>query len=113
MRGLLAGMLLLAAIGAAKAAPTGYPTEALADYVLACMASNGGTPEALRRCSCSIDYIAGKVTYDEYVQAETVLRVQQAPGGDPRITMFRTAPWALAIVDKVRSAQVEADNKCF
>ena len=45
--------------------------------------------------------------------AETVLRVQQAPGGDPRITMFRTAPWALAIVDKVRSAQVEADNKCF
>ena len=40
------------------AAPAGYPTEALADYVLACMASNGETPDAMRRCSCSIDYIA-------------------------------------------------------
>jgi hypothetical protein len=113
MRWLVAGLLLLAGLGAADAAPASYPTEALADYVFGCMASNGQTPDALRRCSCSIDHIASKVTYDEYVQAETVLRVQQAPGGDPRIGMFRTAPWAVAIVDKLRNAQVEADNKCF
>lgn len=113
MRAVLAGVVLLVAAGRADAAPASYPTETLADYVLACMAANGGTPEALSRCSCSIDYIAGKVTYDEYVQAETVLRIQQAPSGDPRIGMYRTAPWAHAMVDKVRSAQVEADNKCF
>ena len=91
------------------AAPAGYPTEALADYVLGCMASNGQTPDALRRCSCSIDYIASQVSYDEYVQAETVLRMQQVPSGDGRIAMFRTAPWAQQMVERLRRAQVEAE----
>lgn len=104
---------LLAAPLAAHAAPAGYPTEALADYVFGCMASNGETQDALRRCACSIDYIAGKLSYDEYVQAETVLRMQQVPGGDDRITMFRTTPWAQGMVDRLRQAQVEAEVKCF
>ena len=99
--------------GAATAAPVGYPTEALADYVFACMATNGETQEALRRCACSIDHIAEKLTYDEYTQAETVLRMQQAPSGDPRMGMFRNAPWAAAMVDRLRTAQVEAEGKCF
>jgi hypothetical protein len=97
----------------AVAAPASYPTEALADYVFGCMASNGQTEDALRRCSCSIDHIAGKLSYDEYVQAETVLRMQQVPGGDDRITMFRTSPWAQQMVDRLREAQVEAEVRCF
>ncbi|MGD9508739.1 MAG: hypothetical protein AB7I59_09765 [Geminicoccaceae bacterium] len=99
--------------GPAVAAPASYPTEALAEYVLACMASNGETPEALRRCSCSIDYIADHVTYDEYVQAETVLRMQQVPSGEGRMAMFRTSPWAKEMVDRMRRAQVEAEYRCF
>ena len=98
---------------AAAAAPASYPTEALADYVFGCMASNGQTQDALRRCSCSIDYIAGKLTYDEYVQAETALRMGQLQSGEDRITMFRTAPWAQAMTEKLRQAQVEAETKCF
>jgi hypothetical protein len=115
MRAVALVVLCLAVWGfrGAAAAPVGYPTEALADYVFGCMASNGQTPDALRRCSCSIDYIATRISYYEYVQAETVLRVQQAPGGDPRIGMYRSSPWAQAIIDKLRNAQVEADNKCF
>ena len=35
-----------------------YPTEARADYVFACMKTNGDTQQALRQCSCSIDVIA-------------------------------------------------------
>ena len=77
------------------------------------MASNGGSPDALHRCSCSIDYIAGQVGYDEYVRAETVLRMQQVPSGDGRIAMFRTAPWAKEMVDRLRRAQVEAEQRCF
>jgi hypothetical protein len=110
--------LSLAAVGLlvstpVVAAPASYPTEALAEYVLACMASNGETPEALRRCSCSIDYIAGHVSYDDYVQAETVLRMQQVPSGDGRMAMFRTSPWAKEMVDRMRRAQVEAEYRCF
>ena len=95
-----------------RAAPADYPTEALADYVFACMATNGQTQEALRRCSCSIDAIAERVSYEDYVQAETVLRLQQVPGGD-RTVMYRTAPWAQAMIDKLREAQVEAELRCF
>ena len=95
------------------AAPASYPTETLADYVFGCMASNGQTQEALRRCSCSIDYIAGKLSYDEYVQAETVIRMSQLQSGEDRITMYRTAPWAQAMADKLRQAQVEAEVRCF
>ena len=103
----------LLASGPSAASPAGYPTELLADYVFGCMATNGQTPDALRRCSCSIDRIGDRITYDEYVQAETILRMQQVPGGDDRIAMYRTAPWATAMVDKLRQAQAEAEARCF
>ena len=111
----LCSLLLALTTGtrAAQAAPAGYPTEAVADYVFGCMATNGQTQEALRRCSCSLDYVASKLSYDEYVQAETVLRMQQVPSGEDRMTMFRTSPWAQQMVDRLRQAQVEAETKCF
>jgi hypothetical protein len=115
-RARLPGLTLVAALAvplSATAAPADYPTQALADYVLACMASNGETPEAMRRCSCSIDYIAGQVAYDDYVEAETVLRMQLVPSGDDRMAMFRTSPWAQQMVEKLRRAQVEAELRCF
>ena len=43
---LLALAATLVSAGSVLAAPASYPTEALADYVLACMASNGDTPDA-------------------------------------------------------------------
>ena len=107
------GAAALAAIAVdAHAAPADYPTETLADYVFACMATNGQSQEALRRCSCSIDAIAEKLPYEEYLKAETVLSLQQAQGGE-RTVMFRAAPWAQAMVDKLRQAQVEAELRCF
>ena len=115
-RGVLLAMLAvgcLAGAGRAHAAPAGYPTETLADYVFGCMATNGQTEDAMRRCSCSIDYIAAQLNYDEYVQAETVLRMQQIPGGDGRAVMFRSSAWAQQMVEKLRRAQVEAEVRCF
>ena len=79
-----AALMILGSEPRAQAAPAGYPTEALADYVFGCMAANGGTQDALHRCSCSIDHVAAKLSYDDYVQAETVLRMQRVPGGRPR-----------------------------
>jgi hypothetical protein len=108
------GALVLASLGPGqpRAAPADYPTEALADYVFGCMATNGQSQDALRRCACSIDAIAAKVSYDDYVKAETVLRMQQVPGGG-RAIMFRTAPWAQEMLDRLRQAQVEAELRCF
>jgi len=103
---------LLAVPAITRAAPADYPTEALARYVLECTAVNGYSPDTLRRCSCSIDEIARRLSYDEFVEAETVLAMRHIPSGRDQVALYR-APWSQEIVDKLRQAQVEADLKCF
>ncbi|WP_346911966.1 hypothetical protein [uncultured Roseibium sp.] len=88
-----------------------YPTEARADYVFGCMATNGRSSDVLRRCACSIDVIASIVPYDKYVEAETVLSLQQV--GGERMSIFRTTAMAKELVASVRRAQAEADILCF
>jgi len=100
-----------ASVSASSAAPIDYPTEALADYVFGCMASNGQTQDSLRRCSCSIDVVASIIPYEKYVQASTVLSLVQRPGEN--IGVFRDAPWTKGVVDDLRRAQAEAEVRCF
>ena len=99
--------------GAADAAAlkNDFPTKTRAEYVFACMSSNGQSEIMLDKCSCSIDTIARVMTYDEYVNAETVLRMRQLSGD--RVDVFRGAEWANQIIDKYRSAQAEAEIHCF
>jgi hypothetical protein len=92
-------------------AATDYPTEALADYVFACMASNGQTQEMLRRCSCSIDVVASIIPYDKYVETSTILSMQQVAGENT--AMFRDVPWTQEMVADLKRAQAEAEIRCF
>lgn len=115
MRSLLTALPLAAAV--VLAAPAGrandYPTEVVADYVLACMAANNNTAEALRQCSCSIDVVASLLSYQDYSMAETVLRMRQVRGGGEKMALFRETPFAKQTVDRLRRAQVEAEVRCF
>jgi hypothetical protein len=104
-------LAVAASISASRAAPLDYPTEALADYVFGCMASNGQTQESLRRCSCSIDVVASIIPYDKYVQASTVLSLTQVPGEN--MSPFRDSLWTKGVVEDLRRAQVEAELRCF
>ena len=88
-----------------------FPTVARADYVFACMKSNGDTREALQNCSCSIDVIATILPYDRYVSAESVLSLSQVPGRFG--VMFRSPEAARAAVNDLRRAQAEAEMRCF
>jgi hypothetical protein len=88
-----------------------YPTQARAEYVFACMASNGQTQQALRQCSCSIDVIASVLPYDKYEQAETVLRMRRTGGGYLGET-FRSG-MANDMVRDVQEAQAEGEIRCF
>ena len=111
-----AGVLLLLALSlsaciAWAADLNDYPTEARADYVLGCMNVNGGTRDALQRCSCSIDVIASILPYDRYVTAETALSLAQVPGRFG--TMFRSPEQPKAAVSDLRRAQAEAEVRCF
>jgi len=99
------------ALSPAPAAADDYPTATRAEYVFACMASNGQTPEVLRKCACSIDAIAERVPYASYEKVETIMAMQQIPGG--RAAYFREAAWAKELLEELRRAQAEANLKCF
>lgn len=88
-----------------------YPTVARAEYVFACMAVNGETRRVLEQCSCSIDQIASVLPYEDYVEAETVLAMQQTSG--ERSTLFRDNAVVREAVAELRRAQAEADVLCF
>lgn len=108
--------LIVAAAGVligAQAHAHDYPTAALADYVFGCMASNGETPQALEKCSCSIDVIASIIPYKEYEAGETVLRMRQVRGGGEKMDLFRDTAVAKDAVDRLRRAQIEAELRCF
>jgi len=100
--------------GAARAAElpaNDYPTAARADYVFGCMQVNGQTRDALERCACSIDVIATLLPYEQYEEAETVMRVRQR--GGKNASMFLSMPMLRAKVDDLKRAQVEAELRCF
>jgi recombinational DNA repair protein (RecF pathway) len=88
-----------------------YPTAARAEFVFACMKTNGETPDALRRCSCSIDIIATLLPYDRYVAAEAVASLTQSHGQAGML--MRSSALAKATLDDLRRAQAEAEIRCF
>jgi hypothetical protein len=109
---LVAAYLASSAEVVAGSVPTNdYPTSARAEYVFACMKTNGDTREALEQCSCSIDVIASLLPYDAYVAAATVASMDQEPGrlgGE-----FRGAAVARDALAQLRRAQAEGEVRCF
>ena len=88
-----------------------YPTPARAEYVFACMKTNGETRQSLEQCSCSIDIIASLIPYDSYVAGETVASMDQEPGQIGG--MFREAEVSKDALANLRRAQAEAEVRCF
>ena len=104
--------LALFATPAAGETLNDYPTAARAEYVFACMKTNGETRDALtRRCSCSIDVIASLIPYDAYVAGETVASLSQDIG--PVGRAFKAELLAKEDLTTLRRAQAEAEVRCF
>src|ERR1700757_2816066 len=104
--------LLLSAAPPAETADNDCPTAARADYVIGCMAANGNTREALLKCSCAIDTIAGLMPYSRYEQAETALSLQAGGGVGGRVGLFRDPPQIKAVIEELHRAQAEANLEC-
>ena len=109
--GAMMPLLTYAGQGSAAAELNDYPTVARADYVFACMKTNGDSRQALEQCSCSIDVIASLLPYARYVDAETVLSLAQVPGVFG--SMFRSSEQAKTAANDLRRAQAEAEVRCF
>ena len=109
-----AALALFLASSAAPLAQEGrqdYPTVAIADYVFGCMATNGQTREALEKCSCSIDVIASLLSYEQFVEAETVARMRLLAG--EKGTLFRAGAEPKEATARLKRAQAEAEVRCF
>lgn len=113
----LVGLFAAAALAGLVASPApaavgdDYSTVDKADYIFACMASNGQTRQSLERCSCSIDTIASILPYKVYEEAETILRMNKIAGQASEV--FRQTGQYRDIVADMRRAQAEAEIKCF
>ena len=117
MRSCTVGLVALSLCAPVLSAPAiaaelnDYPTEARAEFVFACMKTNGETPVALKRCSCSIDVIATILPYDHYERAATFQSLALMTGENG--AMFRESKPAKEARTELRRAQAEADVRCF
>jgi len=108
-------LCLFCAISVANAAEncssSDFPTPAIADYVLGCMAANGNSFESLHQCSCSIDFIKERMSYEEYEQAQTVMQARRDRG--QRGVFYRDANWSKKRVKRLEDLQAESTLRCF
>lgn len=83
----LAGLGLVCTSAFASSQPAhDYPTQARVEYVFDCMHRHGGENyDTLYKCSCSIDYIADHLSYDDYVTLDTYTRGEHAGGERPEV----------------------------
>jgi hypothetical protein len=108
----LAAALLLAP-RAAKSDPPAkhdYPTVARVEYVNQCIGKSGGALAALYQCSCAIDKLAARLSYDEFVEAGTYAKYAALPGEGGGI--FRDSTEAKDRARLYRDLESEARRSC-
>ena len=87
------------------------PTNEKVEYVFACMQGNEDSQAYLVKCSCSIDYIDEQMTYEEYVEAETIMSLRQIYG--EKSLLFKNTPNAIKIYSNMQNILAEAEMECF
>jgi hypothetical protein len=98
------------ALGADDLPVNNYPTLARVEYVQQCIVSHGGRLSNLYQCSCVIDRIADKLTYDDFVEAETFSRYSGLPGEGG--ALFRDSDHARKMAKLYRDTEAEATRSC-
>ena len=89
-----------------------FPTTERVEWVLGCMNASKASPhEMLYKCSCAIDHIASKVTYDQWVDMSTVALGTTIAG--ERGGVMRDMKDGRKIIGSFRELQAEAKHACF
>lgn len=110
---LLLGALALPTVGLAANTPKhNYPTQARVEYVFGCMQQLGGESyDTLYKCSCSIDYIADHLSYDDYITLDTYTRGEHAGGERPEV--LREGKLARGSRAEFAKLKSEAADQCL
>ena len=108
-----AAFLCTLAVLSCAAAAHDYPTVERVLYVEACVRDHPDRnhQEMIYKCSCAIDSIAQRFTYDEFVEGATALYAGQAAG--ERGTMVRESETGRELANAFREVQKEAFQKCL
>lgn len=96
----------------AAAATNDYPTKDRVEYVLGCARDSGiESYESIYKCSCVIDAIATRLTYDQYVEYTTDANALSI--GGERGEQVRAYQHGKDMASKFRTIQAEARKACF
>lgn len=102
--------VLVALVLPGVAAAHDYPTTDRVEYVIECMKDHPGKYEYLYKCSCAIDHIAKKLSYNDYVEESTAVRYEHL-GGDGG-GEFRDPPQVKKMLKEYKAVRAEANKVC-
>jgi hypothetical protein len=88
-----------------------FPTQARVEYALTCMHDHDMTREAMYKCSCAIDAIAEKVSYDTWVDLSTVANATTIAG--ERGGVLRDMKDGRDRIAAYKKLQADAKKGCF
>lgn len=89
-----------------------FPTAGRVEFVLECMRDHaGGKFELLNKCSCAIDRLAEKYSYDDFVEAQTMAKAVTIAG--ERGSSMRDNDDAQDAARQYRAAVGAAARACY
>lgn len=106
-----AALACLHAPGVASSAANDYPTASRVEFALDCLQTYGNSYEYVYKCSCLIDEIAEKLTYDEYVELSSFSRSSSMSG--ERGGMFRGTDQTKEAVKRYLGIVTDSKKRCF
>ena len=89
-----------------------FPTAGRVEFVLECMRDHtGGQFELLNKCSCTVDRLAARYKYNDFVEAQTMAKSVTIAG--ERGSTMRDNEDAQKAAKRYRAAVTEAGHACF
>lgn len=89
-----------------------YPTIDRVLYVQSCLRDHPGPSfEMIHKCSCTIDRIAEKLSYDQYIELSTEANATSI--GGERGAVIRDNEGAQKEIRRYRALQNDAKKSCF
>jgi hypothetical protein len=89
-----------------------FPTVARVEFVLECMKEGKASAhEMLYKCSCAVDHIASKVSYETWVDLSTVALGTSIAG--ERGGVIRDMKDGRKLINTYRDLQKQAKQACF
>jgi surfactin synthase thioesterase subunit len=94
----------------AHAAPADFPTIDRFMFVNECMQSNGGSLDNMYKCSCVMDKLAEKLTYQQFQDGDVA--THGANTGGERAALFRDPEVIKADAKLLTTVRADAATAC-